>query len=203
LVWISRQQGGVKPPQSKGAIVDDWPHSPIHRLTEAGAYIVTCGTYLKQHHFRGRERLGMLCEAFLGGATKYGWNLQVWAVFSNHYHFVALSSPDASNLRTFLNGLHSQASRAVNQEDGAQGRQVWYQYWDTHLTYQRSYFARLSYVHRNAVHHGLVKEPCLYPWCSASWLQRRGPTSFYKTIMNFGIERLKLHDDFQVECSAD
>jgi hypothetical protein len=27
----------------------DWPHSPVHRLTEAGAYMVTCGTYLKAH----------------------------------------------------------------------------------------------------------------------------------------------------------
>ena len=181
----------------------DWPHSPVHRLTVAGAYMVTCGTYLKAHHFRGHKRLGMLCEALLGGAAKYGWNLQAWAVFSNHYHFVALSPADAGNLRTFLNELHSQTSSAINQEDVAAGRQVWYQYWDTHLTFERSYFARLSYVHRNAVHHGLVKEPCLYPWCSASWFQRRATTSFYKTVMNFGIDRLKLPDDFVVEWSPD
>jgi hypothetical protein len=23
----------------------DWPHSPVHRLAEPGAYIVTAGTY--------------------------------------------------------------------------------------------------------------------------------------------------------------
>ena len=69
----------------------DWPHSPTHRLTEAGAYMVTCGTYLKQHHFRGAERLQFLCEALLRTAAEYNWNLQAWAVFSNHYHFVALS----------------------------------------------------------------------------------------------------------------
>jgi putative transposase len=165
--------------------------------------MVTCGTYLKEHHFRGRERLGMLCEALLSGAAKCGWDLQAWAVFSNHYHFVALSPLDAGNLPAFLNELHSQTSCAINQEDGALGRQVWYQYWDTHLTYQRSYFARLSYVHRNPVHHGLIREPSLYPWCSASWFQRRATPSFYKTIMKFGIERLKLPDDFEVEWSAD
>jgi len=163
--------------------------------------MVTCGTYLKAHHFRGRKRLEMLCQALLGGAAKCGWNLQAWAVFSNHYHFVAISPPSADNLRTFLNELHSQTSGAINQEDGAAGRQVWYQYWDTHLTYQRSYFARLSYVHRNAVHHGLVTEPSVYPWCSASWFQRHATPSFYKTIMQFGIERLKLPDDFEVEWS--
>ena len=181
----------------------DWPHSPIHRLTEAGAYMVTCGTYLKQHHFRGNKRLGFLCETLLALAAKYQWNLQAWAVFSNHYHLVALSSPDPDSLPTFTNELHSQTSSAINREDGAPGRRVWYQYWDTHLTFPRSYFARLSYVHRHAVHHGLVKEPSLYPWCSAGWFQRRATTSFYKTIMKFGIERLKLPDEFEVEWSTD
>jgi putative transposase len=163
--------------------------------------MVTGGTYLKQHHFRSDERLRMLCNAMLTVAGKHGWNLQAWAVFSNHYHFVALSPPDPAGLPALINELHLQTSAAANGEDGNPGRQVWYQYWDTRLTYQRSYFARLSYVHRNAVHHRLVKEPSLYPWCSAGWLQQRATTSFYKTIMKFGIERLNLPDDFEVEWS--
>jgi len=165
--------------------------------------MVTCGTYRKQHHFKGGKRLSFLCQELLELGAKYGWNLQAWAVFSNHYHLVALSPPDPSNLRTYMNELHSQTAGPINREDGALGRQVWYQYWETHLTYPKSYFARLSYVHRNAVHHGLVKEPSLYPWCSAGWFQRRATTSFYKTIMKFGIERLKLPDDFDVEWTSD
>jgi hypothetical protein len=65
-----------------GMSMADWAHSPMHQLTEAGAYIVTCGTYLKRHHFRGAERLRFLCDALLGRAAEYGWNLQAWAVFS-------------------------------------------------------------------------------------------------------------------------
>jgi putative transposase len=73
--------------------MSDWPHSPVHRLSEAGAYMVTCGTYLKQPWFRGTERLHFLCDALLRLAAEYEWNLQAWAVFANHYHFVALSPP--------------------------------------------------------------------------------------------------------------
>jgi len=181
----------------------DWPHSPVHRLTGTGAYMVTCGTYLKQHHFRGNKRLEFLCEALLALAAKYGWNLQAWAVFSNHYHFVGLSPQDSGNLPTLMNELHSRTAGVVNERDGTAGRRVWYQYWETELTFQRSFFARLSYVHRNAVHHGLVKEASQYPWCSAGWFQRRASASFYKTIMKFGIERLSLPDDFEVEWSAE
>ncbi len=181
----------------------DWPHSPTHQLTEAGAYIVTCGTYLKRHHFRGTERLRFMCAALLRRAAEYGWNLQAWAVFSNHYHFVALALPDSKPLPSLIGTFHSDAALAANQWDGVKGRQVWYQYWETKLTYERSFYARLSYVHRNAVHHKLVPEPSLYPWCSAGWFQRRATPPFFKTIMSLGIERLKVPDEFDVDESPD
>ncbi len=163
--------------------------------------MVTCGTYLKDHHFRGAQRLEFLHDSLLGLAEEYGWNLQAWAVFSNHYHFVAMSPPNAETLVLFLKKLHSDTAMAVNRWDGARGRQVWFQYRDTHLTFAKSYFARLSYVHRNAVHHRLVAEASLYPWCSAGWFQRRATTAFYQTIMRFGIDRLTLADDFAVDWS--
>jgi len=175
----------------------------MHRIAEAGAYMVTCGTYLKRHHFRGSERLRFLCDSLLKLAQEYKWNLEAWAVFSNHYHFVASASPESKSLSDLMKKLHSETANAANRWDSQVGRQVWYQYWDTRLTYQRSYFARLSYVHRNAVHHKLVREPSFYPWCSAGWFERRATASFYRTVMRFGIERLKVPDDFEVEWAPE
>jgi putative transposase len=31
-----------------------------------------------------------------------------------------------------------------------------YEFWDTRLTFEKSWFARLNYVHQNPVKHGLV-----------------------------------------------
>jgi REP-associated tyrosine transposase len=92
----------------------DWPHSPMHRLTEAGAYMVTCGTYLKQNHFQSAERLSFLCDALLRLAAEHGWNLQAWAVFSNHYHFVGLASPQSRPLPRLIKKLHSETAMAAN-----------------------------------------------------------------------------------------
>src|SRR6266576_3957854 len=75
-----------------------WPHAPTHQLSEVGTYFVTAGTYLKAHHFRGSDRLRVLHRGLLTVAQEYGWLFEAWAVFSNHYHFVAHSPPDASNL---------------------------------------------------------------------------------------------------------
>ena len=176
----------------------DWPHSPVHQLTEAGAYIVTAGTYLKTPIFQGSQKLEYLCDTLLTLADKYRWNLQAWAVFPNHYHFVALSSEEAVSLARLVQHLHSVTAIQANRWQSTVGRRVWFQYWETQLTYAESYFARLSYVHRNAVHHGVAREPSLYPWCSAGWFQRRALTSFYKRIMAMKIDRVSVEDEFDV-----
>ena len=179
----------------------DWPHSPLHRLGEPGTYIVTAATYLKDPFFRGAARLDYLCENLLDVAEKHKWGLQAWAVFPNHYHFVAVSPVQATSLTDFTKHLHSVTSIQANRWDQTPGRKVWYQFWETLLTDEKSCLTRLSYVHRNAVHHQLVREPSTYRWCSAGWLQRRASTAFYKTIMGMKIDRVSVPDEFTVEAS--
>lgn len=177
----------------------DWPHSPIHRLDASGAYIVTAGTYLKQAFFRSRSRLTYLCEQLLSHASSHDLKLQAWSAFPNHYHFVAVSPGSAVILRKMLNTFHAKTAREINKLDGAPGRRVWFQYWDSHLTYQRSYLARLNYVHTNAVRHGLVREPTQYQWCSAGWFERVTERPFYQTVMGIRSEGVRVQDDFEVE----
>src|ERR1043166_8393966 len=66
----------------------DWPHAPLHRLSEQGTYIVTASTYQKEHHFGTEDRLDDLEATLLSHAKAADWELEAWAVFSNHYHFV-------------------------------------------------------------------------------------------------------------------
>jgi putative transposase len=160
---------------------------------------VTAATYLKKPTFSGPQRLEYLCDRLLDLAEKYEWQLQAWAVFPNHYHFVALSPSQAASLTSLSRHLHSLTTIQANRWDGTGGRKVWFQYWETNLTYPESYFARLSYVHRNVVHHRIVREGSLYPWCSAGWFQRQATTSFYKQIMQMKIDRVHVEDEFAVD----
>jgi putative transposase len=87
----------------------------------------------------------------------------------------------------------------VNGLDQTPERQVWYNYWDTRLTYQRSYLARLNYVHQNAVKHGLVPVANQYPWCSAAWFEREAAPAMVKAIYRFKVDQVKVYDDFEPE----
>jgi len=157
-----------------------WPHSPSHQLSENGAYIVTAATYQKAPIFNSRQRLTLLCEHLFERAAQYGWQLQAWAAFPNHYHFVALVPAQPSSLRTLIRHLHSVTAVEVNRLDQQPGRKVWFQYWETYLIYEKSFYARLRYVHENAVHHGLVKRAVLYPWCSAGWFEQKAHILSYE-----------------------
>ncbi len=176
----------------------DWPHSPAHGLDAAGAYLVTAATYQKQPLFRSAKRLTFLCESLLQLAALHGWKLEAWAVFPNHYHFVAASPPKSVTLPRFIGHLHTVTAKEINRQDEAPGRKVWFQYWDSHLTYQRSYLARLNYVHSNAVRHGLVRQPAQYAWCSATWFESKAERSFYQTVLRFRSDRVQIVDDFTI-----
>jgi putative transposase len=176
--------------------VKDWPHAPVHRLTSDGVYMVTAATLHKENLFSDAERLTLLESQLLSLAKKYEWQLEAWAVFANHYHFVARALVGASNLRKFLTQLHADSARELNRLEQTSGRKVWYNFWDTRITYERSYLARLNYVHQNPVKHGLVAVANQYRWCSAAWFERTATPAMVKTIYGFKIDKLKIDDDY-------
>src|ERR1041384_1984243 len=95
-----------------------------------------------------------------------------------------------------LSVLHTRTAGWLNRVDRTPERMVWYNFWDTKLTYQKSYLARLNYVHQNAVKHGLVPVANQYPWCSAGWFERVASPAMVQSIYRFKIDRLSVTDDF-------
>lgn len=160
-----------------------WPHAPLHQLSEQGVYFVTAGTFHREHHFRGTERLKVLQRGLLKLCREFDWRLEAWAIFSNHYHFVAHSPQNqesATTLSDLLSILHVRTTRWVNR-----------------LTHQTSYFARLNYVHQNPVKHGLVPVANQYPWCSARWFERTTSHAMVKSIYRFKTDKMQVGDEYE------
>ncbi|MBV6457971.1 MAG: hypothetical protein HONBIEJF_01092 [Fimbriimonadaceae bacterium] len=173
-----------------------WPHSPSHVVDHPGTYVLTAATYQKVPLFKGEQRLEMLHDILLEELDKAGWDVQAWAVFPNHYHFVGLSPDTGLGLQRLTRAIHGRSAIALNKLDGTPGRMVWYRCWDTRIIFERSYLARLAYVHNNAVRHGLVEDAQLYPWCSAQWFALRSARPFYESVMSFKTDRVSVYDDF-------
>jgi REP-associated tyrosine transposase len=177
----------------------DWPHAPPHRLTESGTFFVTAATCLKAHHFRSAQSLEVVQRGLLTVAKEYSWNLEAWAIFSNHYHYIAKSPADPASLQDMIKVLHVKLARWVNRLDKMPRRNVWHNFRETQLTHPTSYFARLNYTHSNAVHHGLVHLAKDYPWCSAAWFEETTSAAMVKSIHRFKTDKGKIEDDFAVD----
>lgn len=176
-----------------------WHHAPEHRLAGRGAYMVTCGTLHKSPILTTPSRLSDFQNLLFERAMAFGWRLQAWAILSNHYHWMGLSpegAGDACSLKKLVGQLHEISAKRLNREDGVTGRQVWYNYWDSHITYEASYLARLKYVHDNPAHHGIVPNAANYAWCSRSWLERTANSAFVRQLDSFKTDTLKVPDDF-------
>lgn len=171
-------------------------HAPPHWLFEQGIYLVTAGTFQKLPHWSTPERRDFLLDALFARAAEFGWQLQAWAVLPNHYHFVAKSPEDAATLRRFLSKLHMTTAKQLNEWDGTPGRKVWYQYWDSCITFERSYLARLNYVNHNPVHHGMTDNALEYRWCSAGWFAENSPAAWREKVESCKTDRLEVADDF-------
>ena len=159
--------------------------------------MVTASTSNKEYFFHTPERLDQLQNLFFSVAREFGWALQAWTMLSNHYHFIASSPQEGANtLPQMIGKLHAVSARELNRQDNMPGRKVWFQYWDSVITFQASHMARLNYVHHNPAHHKVVTDAMTHRWCSAAWFERNAPAAFVKTVKQFKTDRVRVLDNF-------
>ena len=171
-------------------------HNPPHYFVPNAMYIVTGAILHNQHLLIENKRKEFVLQALLERAKLLNWRLQAWAILNNHYHFVAQAPENAMTLKKLIQQVHSITAIQINKWDQTPGRQVWFNYWDTCLTYERSYLARLHYVHRNPVKHGLVQNPEDYPFSSYKWFLENSEPEFKNKVLS-STEDPSLEDDYE------
>ncbi len=175
---------------------ESWPHAPPHHFTPHGVYLITAATLHRKRLFDSGAKLDLLRDTTLALAKNYALSSQAWAFFPNHYHVVAGFENSTTSHRDFVRHLHRELAIRLDRLDSTPGRRVMYEFWDTHLTFEKSWLARLNYVHQNAVKHGLVPLANQYPWCSAAWFETNARSGFVKSVYSFKTDRIKIPDDF-------
>jgi putative transposase len=175
---------------------ESWPHAPPHSFTPHGTYIITAATLHRKPLFDSSAKLTLLRNTTFELAQNYVLILQAWAFFPNHYHLVMSFENTARAHRDFVKHLHRELAIRLNRLDLTPGRRVMYEFWDSRLTFEKSWLARLNYVHQNPVRHGLVSVASQYPWCSASWFETNARSGLVKSVYSFKIDRINMPDDF-------
>ena len=131
-----------------------YEHNPPHLYCEGGKYFITGATYKHNRYFADNQAKERLLQSIKKGFADKGWLLEDWVILDNHYHLMADSQENYKYLNGVINSIHKFTALWLNKRDQCKGRKVWYNYWDTLITYERSYFARLNYLWYNPVKHG-------------------------------------------------
>ena len=172
-----------------------YPHNPPHLFLPDVAYIITARMRNQKQVMDTAEKKAFFFRELVTQAESFHWQLEALAILGNHYHLVARSPEEAANLPDFIGTLHSQTAIEFNRRDGTLGRAIWCNYRDTCLTYERSYLARLHYVHTNPVKHGVVQDPLEYPFCSYRWFIEQGEPGFVGRVWAQPCTGIKIEDD--------
>ena len=123
-------------------------HAPPHYFVPNAKYMVTGSIVHKQSILRNDKYKYFFLQTLFEKANLFSWELEAWAVLDNHYHIIAQAPDNSTTLRKILQQTHSITAIQFNRWDNASGRQVWQNYWDTCITYEKSYLGKIEICSR-------------------------------------------------------
>lgn len=175
-----------------------YKHNPPHLFIPNTKYFVTgaiLNHYKLLHSEKAKEKL---FDYILKSAAHFDWNLEAWVILDNHYHLMLNAPENAETLSLLIGNIHRYSAIWLNKNvkvpDSA--LKIWHNYWDTCVTYEKSYYARLNYIWFNPVKHGYVDGP--EKWKFGSYYERFKLEKEYLIRVNkdFPCDKVKIVDDF-------
>ena len=142
------------------SIYKKYNHNPSHLFSPNAKYFITGATYKKKRWFKSNEAKERLLKSISIGFDQHGWLLEEWVILDNHYHLLGNVPDDSSNLPEMMQEVHKFVALWVkkNIPESKSSEKVMYNYWDTCITFEASYFARRNYIWNNPVKHGYVNK---------------------------------------------
>ena len=171
-------------------------HTPPHLFKPNCIYFVTGTTASKIPFLAADQAKENFQNTLFTRSRLLGWQLEAWAILDNHYHFVAHAPDDVSTLTRLIRVIHSTSANFINKLDKVQGRRIWYNYWDSCITSETSYLARLHYVNMNPVKHELVESPENYSFSSYRWFVQAAEPKFQQMVFSQPIDQINVQDNF-------
>jgi putative transposase len=108
------------------------------------------------------------------------------------------SPQDSSKLGSIIKDVHKFNALWIkkNVQFSKNEKIIWYNYWDTCITYEKSYYSRLNYIWYNPVKHGYVENS--EDWMHGSYYYRVKSEKEYLYAINrkYPFDRLKIDDDY-------
>ena len=172
-------------------------HTPPHLYRPGAKYFITASTFARARILDDKVKEKLL-QSLMEACRNYTWELEDWVILDNHYHIMVTSSEDRTNLSAFVNEYHKFTALFIkkNAITTTSLPKIFNNYWDTCITFEKSYYARLNYLYHNPVKHGYVKNAEDYIWGSYYHRYRRTKEYVEKLNIDYPFDRVEVEDDY-------
>ncbi len=129
-------------------IYKEYKHNPPHLFIPNCKYFITGATYQRKPYLINDESKFALLSSIKKSFTDYKWQLEDWVILNNHYHIMVNSPEDPCSLSIIMKEIHRFNAMWIkkNIPQAKSEKIIWYNYWDSCITFETSYFARLNYL---------------------------------------------------------
>jgi putative transposase len=194
-------------------IYKTYKHNPPHLFAPNAKYMITGAIYRKLPFLKAPEAKRHLLETLFKGCEKYNWSVEDWVILDNHYH-VMLNGPDSAlNLSKLINEVHKFTALWIKKNIIMECRngidtvnalqkplhkttKIFHNYWDSCITYERSYFARLNYIYFNPVKHNYTANAEEYEFGSYRQRFLSQEEGIFNRQKEYPWDNIKVNDDF-------
>ena len=155
----------------------------------------------KQSSFTISESLEALCGGLLKYTDKHNWSLHAWAVFTNHYHFIAKSPPDDAGESQKIS---HRVPQPIASQDGSMSATALREEKSEHNYARNKAHLRSQLLRAIEIRPSESSETCVL-WKPLRRIHRgAAPHRFEKTatsatkqtVASFKTDALKIEDDF-------
>ena len=180
------------------AIYKEYKHNPPHLFLAGSKYFITGATYGHKHWLKSDEVKGCLMKYIHNSFDRLGWTLEDWVILDNHYHLMCNAPNNAKTISRLINNIHKSTALWIkkNVPESRSAKAVMYNYWDTCITFESSYFTRLNYIWYNPTKHGYVRDA--EEWKFGSYFTRikNEKEELEKLKEKYPWDKAKVKDDF-------
>jgi len=180
------------------SIYKEYNHNPPHLFSPNSKYFITGATYKKKMWFKSNDAKESLLKSINIGFDQHGWILEDWVILDNHYHLLGNAPDGRSNLSRMMQEIHKFVALWIKKKIPESGgpEKIMYNYWDTCIAYEASYFARLNYIWNNPVKHGYADNA--EDWVYGSYYKKaeKDKEELRKIIAEYPCDKVNIKDDF-------
>ncbi|MEA3295594.1 MAG: transposase [Patescibacteria group bacterium] len=177
-------------------IYKKYEHNPPHLFKAKAKYFITARTYKKKRFFKQDNAKARLLESIYKGFNNNGWEIEDWVILDNHYHLMVNSLDNSTNLGEIIKNIHKFSALWIkkNVKFAKNYKKIWFNYWDTCISYKNSYFTRINYIWNNPVKHNYCKYAENYKYGSYYNRYRYDREYTESIINNYPFNKASIYD---------